>query len=205
MLVSTDLVASIAVAVGLLIGASIEFGHRYRDRGASLLEKPKADELAEIRLGMRDEETMPILEKLWEFLNRTNQELRKTNREMKVSELSLDTGRRGKFNDLINDLFQSFKGEIEIKQSLEDLTREYSHLGGALYSIAGIAGFGSYSILILSLTNWLDPVGSGGFIIALTCSILGIYIVVLLKRVGRKLKVYQDAMKKYLLEVPKLR
>ncbi len=102
MLLTTDLVAAIAVAVGVLVGVCVEFGHRYRDRSTQFLEKPKSDELAEIRLEMRDEETMPILEKLWEFLNKTSQELKKMNREMRVSELSLDTERRGKLNDLVN-------------------------------------------------------------------------------------------------------
>jgi hypothetical protein len=208
MLLSAGLAAAFTGALAILVGTSIGFGHRYGDAKAKLLEKA-ATELNEVRLAIRDEETIPTLGRLWGYFNQTNQEIKRTGREMDVNSLSVDVERRGRFNDLINDILQSFRNEMVIKKCWDDLLDHYGQAARALYSLAVIAGIGGYSIIILGLTTWLDSLpsetGAMGTVIAVSCSLLAAYSVILRTRIGQKMKVYQDAIKKYLLEVPKLK
>src|SRR5256885_9524012 len=116
MLLPAVLAAPFVGALAIIVGTAVAFGRKYGDARESLLAKTKTDELNDLRLAIRDEHTIPTLQNLWEFLNSTNEEMKKIDLELDVSSLKFDVQRRDKFNRLTNDIFQTFKIEAGVKQ-----------------------------------------------------------------------------------------
>lgn len=208
MLLSSALATPIAGALALAVGVAIAFGRKYGDSRASLHEKTKTDELNELRLAIRDEHTIPIIGRLWAFLDRTNKELKSINLELDIDSLKFDVVRREKFNGFINEVFQSFKTEDEVKRCWSELVSCYSDLSRTLYLLGIVMALGGYSILILSLTSYLDNLPLETLIaVIVTISIsaaLGIMGYYVLRKIGRSLKLYQNAVNKYVVEVPRV-
>jgi len=119
MLIPFGLAAVIAAAISLLVLASIGFGHRYSDMSSKFHDKPKTDELNDVTLAIRDEDTMPTIEKLWDFLSKTNGEMRRVGAIMVVKDLLYDINRRKELIKLINELAQTFRNETAIRESWE--------------------------------------------------------------------------------------
>src|SRR5438445_4633867 len=136
MLVSPAAATTIVAALTLVVGTAIGFGDRYGDAKAKLLEKARTDELNDIRLAIRDGETIPVLQNLWNFLNLANQEIKKSNLELYVSSFKFDVERRERFNHLINDVFLSFKIEAGVKECWDELVLRYGSLCRSLYALA---------------------------------------------------------------------
>jgi len=208
MLISAALATTFAGALAVVVVAALGFGHRYGDAKVRLLEKTKTDELNDVRLAIRDGETIPILQNLWNFLNLTNQEMKKVNLELDVSSLKFDVERRERFNHLINDVFRSFKIEAGVKECWDELVQEYGDLGRTMYILSATVAIGGYSAIFLSLTGLLDSlaleVAVVVIIIVVICIILGVYGFSMLSKIGHNLKLYQDAIKKYLVEAPRV-
>src|SRR5439155_18312802 len=208
MLLSAPLATTFAAALALIVGTGIGLGHRYGDAKSKLLDKPKTDQLNEIRLAIRDEETIPILQNLWNFLDLVNQEMKKLSLALDVSSFKFDIERREKVNHLINEIFRSFKAEAGVKQCWDDLVQRYGNLGLTLYTFSAIAGLGGYTTISLGLTGLLDNFGLGAtltsIIITIVCGVLGFYSFALHLNIKNSLKLYQNAVKKYLTEVPRV-
>ena len=208
MLLSAGLATAFVGALAVIVGTTVGFAHRYGDAHSKLLEKTKTDELNDVRLALRDDETIPVVQNLWTFLNLTNQEMKKVDLELDISSLKFDVERREKFNGLINDLFKSFKVEARVKQCWDELVQHYRNIGRTLYALSATAAIGGYSMIILGLTSLLDPfvlqAVVGTIVIGTGCAIIGAYSFSLLGKIGHSLKLYQDAIKKYLVEVPRV-
>jgi hypothetical protein len=208
MLLSAALATPFVGALAIIVTTAVLFGRKYGDARESLLAKTKTDELNDLRLAIRDEHTIPKLQDLWEFLNNTNEEMKKIDLELDVESLKFDVQRRDKFNRLTNDIFHAFKIEAGVKQCWDELLIHYASLGRVLYVLGATAALGGYSIVILSLTPVLDSAVTevivAAALVILVCLLLGVQSFSLLKRIGRSLKLYQDAVSKYLADVPRV-
>jgi|SRR6267143_4101335 len=204
MLIPFGLAAVIAAAISLLVLASIGFGHRYSDMSSKFHDKPKTDELNDVTLAIRDEDTMPTIEKLWDFLSKTNGEMRRVGAIMVVKDLLYDINRRKELIKLINELAQTFRNETAIRDSWECVRRHYGRLGRSMYGLAAAAGAGGYPLLIFSSTSFSDTFPTqtswlwGAPIIIGTLIFLNCFYV--RNQLSPCLERYQNAVKKYLID-----
>ena len=150
MIVPTELVSVFAGVLTLLIAVSIAFGHRYADKSAKLDEKTKIDELNEIRIAMRSDTTIPVLDKIWRFFLETDQKMREESLNFDIHSLLYDIKRREFFNKLINDLERTFKDSASVREAWEDIRLQYGKLGNTLYGFALIVALVGYPLLVLS-------------------------------------------------------
>lgn len=198
----------LAAALAVLVGACLAFGHRYGDKSNSFDQKPKADELNDIRIAMRSESTIPVIEKLWCFLVETQQKLAKEGLSLDVGSLLYDTSRREHFNKLINDLEKTLKESMNIKDSWDELRIRYAQLGNALYGFSAVVGIAGYSFLINEALS-LTPLSVEQLKIAVAAfAIFCILFLVIALKIRQKMTsseaTYKKARMKYLIEEPRI-
>lgn len=169
---SPDLIPILVGALTILVGSTIAFGHRYADKSGKFDEKSKIDELNEIRMAIRSGNTVSILDKIWRFLVETDQQMRKEKLNMDVNSLLYDINRREYFNRLINDLERTFRDDMNIRKTWDNLRLQYRKLGNILYGSAAIEGLVGYPLLILSSQ-------SNSLLSSQQYSLLGVFLVIL--------------------------
>jgi len=172
MIVPTELMSVIAGALTLLVVVTIAFGHRYADKSAKLDEKTKIDELNEIRIAMRSDATIPVLDKVWRFLVKRDQKMREEGENFDINSLLYDIEHRDYFNKLINDLERTFRDNASVRETWEDLRALYGKLGNTLYGFGLIVALVGYPLLVLSsqFATLLSP---------LQCYLLWILLVII--------------------------
>ena len=194
----------LAAALGVSVAACLAFGHRYGDKSSSLDQKPKTDELNDIRIAMRSGSTILVIKELWGFLVETQKRLKKEGLNMDVGSLLYDTDRRHRFNQLINDLERTFEESVSIKDSWNQLRICYGQLGNALYGFGAVVGVAGYSLLINeTLSSTILSVEQLKAIIAVF-AILCILLLAITLRIRQKIvsneTIYKKAKVQYLIE-----
>ena len=149
---------SITILLGALTvfaGSTIVFGHRYADKCSKFDEKSKIDELNEIRIEMRADITVFALDKIWRFLLGIDRQRRVKGQDMKIDILLIDTTTRKYFNKLINDLEQTFRDSMNVRNAWDNLRVYYGKLGKILYWFAAIVCLVGYPLLLFG--SQLNP------------------------------------------------
>jgi len=194
---------SIPILLGALtvfVVSTIAFGHRYADKSSKLDEKSKIDELNEVRMEMRADTTVSALDKIWRFLL----EMREKDQDMQIDALLSDTATRKYFNKLINDLEQTFRDSMSVRNAWAKLGVYYEKLGKILYWFAAIEGLAGYPLLLFG--SQLDPFLTlqqyyicGGVLFIVAITFIGL-IVYVRRKISHNSKIYNEFKKKYLID-----
>jgi hypothetical protein len=155
MTLSSDLVTAIAGALAVFVGAIVVFGIRCADKSDKLNEKSQTDELNEIRSTLRQDITLPAVDRLWQFLAEVNEKFKKEDppRKMDVNLLLLDFEVREPFNKLLNDVEKSFGDDLYVREVWTLLKSSYSRFAHILYAYAATVGSLGFFLLFLNLTE----------------------------------------------------
>jgi hypothetical protein len=205
MALSSELVGVVAGALTVLVGAIFVFGHRFSDKSGNFDEKPQSDELNEIRMKMREETVLPAIDRMWQFLKKTDREMKKEGSserdKMKAGDLLYDINRRELFNRLINELEQSFQDDTKIKEAWLALRSGYARLGKILYACATVLGATGFSLLCLS-SQTLTLLSSEQLVLSwFAVAVLGILFlglaVYIHRQIASKMTVYQAKRTQY--------
>jgi len=146
---------SISILLGALtvfVVSTLAFGHRYADKCGKFDEKSKTDELNRILRGIRADSFVSTFEKIWGFLREIDRKMVVKDQDMNniVMNDIRESDPRGKFfNNLINDLEQTFGDSVNVKNAWEHIRVYYGKLGNILYWFAGIEALVGYPLLVL--------------------------------------------------------
>ncbi len=200
----TDVATILGAALAVTVGVIFAFGHKYTGESAKFDEKSKADELKEIRIAIREDTTVPAINRLWQFLVESEQAFRREGRQFDLGLLFYDVNRREQFNEVINQIERSFRNAMEIRTSWDALRDDYNRLGRTFYALAIVVSVGGYATLIVaSITPAVltSDIVAGIVIIALFA---GATFSWRLFTTGRKIttndKQYRDARDRYLID-----
>lgn len=197
-------------ALTVFVGSVIVFAHRYDDKKGKFDEKSKIDELNEVRMAMRSDTTVSVLDNIWHFLFEIDRKMRSNKEDkivdapfLKVDILLYDTSTREYFNKLINDLEQTFRDSMNVRNAWDNLRGNYGQLGKVLYLFAAIEGLVGYPLLFfVSQLNSLLTMeqyylwGVSPFIVAIIFICLIVYI---LGKISHNSEVY-DKFKEKLID-----
>jgi hypothetical protein len=207
MALSPELVGVVAGALAILVGAILVFGHRFSDKSGKFDEKSQSDELNEIRLAMREDTVIKAIDRIWQFLMKTDLEIKKESksaRSLNVRDLPYDINRRDLFNKLINELEQSFQDSAKVKETWLALRSGYGRLGKILYACATVLGALGFPLLCLSSQTLsllsLEQLVLLWFVVA----ILGILFLGLVvythRQIASNMTVYQTKWRQYRID-----
>jgi hypothetical protein len=208
MALSSELVGVVAGALAILVGAILVFGHRFSDKSGKFDEKSQGDELNEIRLAMREDTVIKAIDRMWEFLMKTDLEMKKESKmknELKnVRNLPYDINRRDLFNKLINELEQSFQESVKVKETWLALRSGYGRLGKILYACATVLGALGFPLLCLS-SQTLSLLSSEQLVLLwFVVAILGILFLGLVvythRQIASNMTVYQAKWRQYRID-----
>lgn len=195
-------------ALTVFVGSTIVFGHRYADKCSKFDEKSKIDELNEVRIEMRADTTVSALDKIWRFLLDINRQMRAKDQDMKIDILLIDTTTRKYFNKLINDLEQTFRDSMKVRNAWDNLRVYYGKLGKILYWFAAIEGLAGYPLLLFG--SQLNPFLTlqqyyiwGGVLFILAIIFMGL-IVYVRRKISHNSNIYNEIKKKYLIDEVKI-
>jgi hypothetical protein len=202
MALSSELVGVVAGALTILVGTVFVFGHRFSDKSGKFDEKSQSDELNEIRMTMREDIVLKAIDRMWQFLMKTDVEMKKGS--MKVGDLLYDINRRELFNKLINELEQSFQDSAKVKEAWLALRSGYGRLGKILYACATVLGATGFPLLCLS-SQTLSLLSSEQLVLSwFVVAILGILFVGLFvythRQIASNMSVYQAKWRQYRID-----
>lgn len=205
---SPEVISILIGALTVFVGTITVFGHRYADKKDKFDEKAKIDELNAVRLKMRSDKTMPSLDTVWRFLDREMKAKAEENKvrvgDLKVDILFYHTTTREYFNKLINDLEQTFRESISVRNVWDNLRCKYGQMGKALYLFGAIEALAGYPLIgLIALNSFLTIEqyylwGTGLFIVAIIFIGLLIYIQ---REVSHNSRIYDEIKKKWMDEV----
>lgn len=201
MVMSPETLAIVLSAFSVVLGVIVVFGHRFKDKKDKNAEKSKIDELNEIRLAMRSDETALALDDVYRFIDR---EMKEKKDETKVDILLYDTTTREYFNKLINSLEKTFRNSMKVRSSWDNLGSNYGKLGNILYCFATIEGIAGYPLLFLWLQqNPFFSLQQYYLWVSLMLIVAIVFIVLIwyfLRRISEYSKVYEEFKEKYLID-----
>lgn len=207
MALSSELVNVVAGALAIVVGAIFVFGHRFSDKSGKFGEKSQSDELNEIRLAMREDTVIKAIDRVWQFLMKTDLEIKKESKNkhsLNVRDLPYDINRRDLFNKLINELEQSFQDGAKVKETYLALRSGYGRLGKILYACATVLAALGFPLLCLS-SQTLSLLSSEQLVLLwFLVAILGILflglVVYTYRQIASNMTVYQAKWKQYRID-----
>jgi hypothetical protein len=204
---SPEVIPLLIGALTVFVGTTIVFGHRHADKKDNFDEKPKIDELNDIRMRMRSDATMSSLDAIWRFLDREMkakiEESKVRIEDLKVDILFYDTTTRGYFNRLINDLERTFRDSMNVRNVWDNLRCKYEQMGKVLYLFGAIEALVGYPLIaVIALNSFLTIEqyylwGISLFIVAIIFIGLIIYIQ---RKISHNSKIYDEIKNKYLID-----
>lgn len=204
---SSESITILLGALTVFVGSTIMFGHRYADKCSKFDEKSKIDELNEVRIEMRADITISALDNIWRFLL-DNIQMRAKDQVMKIDILLSDTTTRKYFNKLINDLEQTFRASMNVRNAWDNLRVYYGKLGKILYWFAAIEGLAGYPLLLFG--SQLNPFLTlqqyymwGGVLFIVAIIFMGL-IVYIRRKISHNSNIYNEIKKKYLIDEVKI-
>lgn len=204
---SSESITILLGALTVFVGSTIMFGHRYADKCSKFDEKSKIDELNEVRIEMRADTTISALDNIWRFLL-DNIQMRAKDQDMKIDILLSDTTTRKYFNKLINDLEQTFRASMNVRNAWDNLRVYYGKLGKILYWFAAIEGLVGYPLLLFG--SQLNPFLTlqqyyiwGGVLFIVAIIFMGL-IVYIRRKISHNSNIYNEIKKKYLIDEVKI-
>jgi hypothetical protein len=202
MALSSELLGVVAAALTFLVGIIFVFGHRFSDKSGKFDEKSQSDELNEIRMAMREDIVVKAIDRMWQFLMKTNVEMKKGS--MSVGDLLYDINRRELFNKFINELEQSFQDGAKIKEAWLALRSGYRRLGKILYAFATVLGATGYPLLCSSSQTVSLLSSEQLFLSWFVVAIVGILFVGLAvythRQIASNMSIYQAKWRQYSID-----
>jgi len=200
---SPELAAILGTALAILIASSLTFGHRYNDRGSKMNETTRTEELHALRVELRSETTLPVIEKIWQFLLQAEGKRYKEGQPMDVESVYYDTDLRVEFNKLLNELEKTFGNSINIRDTWFTLRKLYGRVGNTLYLFGITSGVGGYSLLISSLDD-VNVLSQQHMSILTALYVIGLvillaFVLLLRQKIESYISTYQKAKDQYLI------
>ncbi len=206
--ISGELMSIIGPALGAMVGISFYFGKHHVDKSAKFDDPNQTKEFNDLRLQIRNTETLPVIDKLWNHLNYVHDE--KTRNldsnnpiDIKATDIAYDSEHRHKLNDILNEIAGTIKNDLDVKNAWHRLADDYKKVGHTLFILSGIAGSG-FGTLVFNwrfiddpsiwyiFYPWFVQVGTGlGFLSKI------VFILYKLKPVER---LYSEQKRKYLTD-----
>ena len=197
----------------MIFGIPVYFGKYYFSKSGKFEDKNQLDELNELRIQIRNIETLPAIDKIWKYLDYVYDE-KARNRggpnpiEIKATDIAHDNEHRHELHTLLNELTKIIKKDLDVKGVCNKLMEDYRKIGNMLFILVGVLGSGSviliFVIPILNLLHIEEPVSSYIpylwlvlIVVVLTIIFRTISLIQKTKSIQRS---YYEQRKKYLTE-----
>ena len=196
-----------------LVSASFYCSKYYHDKSGKFEDKDQLEELNELRIQIRNTETLPVIDKLWEYLDHVYDEktgyLGDSNPiNIKATDIAYDHEHRHNLNTLLNELTRIIEKDLDVKGVWNKLMEGYRKISINIFILAGVSGSG-FVIPILNLLHidesissyipylWLVQFAVGVTILSRTIS--------LIQKTKSDQRSYSEKRKKYLTEDIRIR